>query len=44
MSEVNVWPARVTSLSVSGDIETVILGDLLLAFMTYFKYSAKESV
>lgn len=44
MSEVNEWPAQVTSLSVSGNIETVILGDLLLAFMTYFKYSAKESV
>lgn len=44
MSEVNEWPAQVTSLSLSGNIETVILGDLFLAFMTYFKYSAKESM
>lgn len=44
MSEVNEWPARVTSLSLSGNIETVILDDLLLAFMTYFKYGAKESM
>jgi hypothetical protein len=34
----------VTSLSLSGNIETVILDDLFLAFMTYFKYSAEESV
>lgn len=44
MSEVNEWPAQVTSPSLSGNIETVILGDLFLAFMTYFKYSAKESM
>lgn len=44
MSEVNEWPAQVTSLSMSGNIETVILGDLFLAFMTYFKYSAEESM
>lgn len=44
MSEVNEWPAQVTSLSLSGNIEIVILSDLFLAFMTYFKYSVTPRV
>lgn len=33
-----------TSLSLSGNIEAVILGDLFLAFVTYFKYSVNSCV
>lgn len=44
MSGVNEWPAQVTSLSLSGNIETVILTDLFLAFMTCFKYSVNPCV
>lgn len=44
MSGVSEWPAQVTSLSMSGNVETLILGDFFLAFMTYFKCSAEESM
>lgn len=44
MSGVNEWPAQVTSLSLSGNIETVILTDLFLAFMTCFKYSVLSTL